>query len=76
MTNLTSREFGKYIKRKRLDRKWTQERLADETNMDEKYISKLENGKKDPRWSTIAKVVQALDLPSIDIKEMLEKDRT
>lgn len=64
-------EFGKVLKKKRVRRGFSQEKLAIDSNLTRAYISQLENGKRDPSFFTIIKISKALKLkPSIFIDEI------
>ena len=55
-------EFGKILRKKRLQRRLTQEVLSIESGLSRAYISELEMGHKDPSLYTIFKLSSALNL--------------
>ena len=64
-------EFGKVLKKRRIRRGVSQEKLAKDSNLTRSYISQLENGNKDPSLFTIVKLSQALKIkPSVFIDEV------
>lgn len=63
--------IGKVVKRHRITKRrevrqkgvWTQADLAEKINLTEKHVQKLESGgTKDPYFSTVAAILDALDL--------------
>ena len=53
---------GQIIEHARKDAKMTQEELAEKIGADKSYISRIENGKTEPKVSTFYKIMQALGL--------------
>ena len=53
---------GQIIEQARKDAKMTQEELADKIGADKSYISRIENGKTEPKISTFYKIIEALGL--------------
>ena len=53
---------GQIIEQARKDAKMTQEELADKIGADKSYISRIENGKTEPKVSTFYKIIEALGL--------------
>ena len=68
--------FGAVIRRIRLDRGLSQENLAERLGMDTNaYISRLENGKKQPSLEMVYKISKALHVAAWEIvKEIEEAD--
>ena len=60
-------QFGKNLKRIRLEKKITQEKLALENNFDPTYISLLERGKRNPSLKTIYQLACFLDVQIADL---------
>ncbi|TCP24907.1 Xre family transcriptional regulator [Scopulibacillus darangshiensis] len=54
--------IGKTIRARRLMKNLTIERLADRSNVDDKYLSELERGKKNITLKTLFKLAAGLDL--------------
>ena len=59
---LAIRKFGKRVKTLRLERRWTQDDLAFELEVDRSYVSSLERGQRNPTLKTIAKIAQMFSL--------------
>jgi UDP-N-acetylglucosamine 1-carboxyvinyltransferase len=57
-----AQRFGKIIRDLRHQRKWTQDDLAAELEVDAAYISRIELGKKNISLETIMRLAKALDL--------------
>ena len=47
----------------RLARGWTQTDLARAVGTSQSSIARLESGEHDPRWTTVVRVCQALEIP-------------
>lgn len=54
--------FGKTLKSLRIEKGFTQEKLAELSNLDVSFISMLENGKRQPTLSTIFTISKALEV--------------
>ena len=61
MKNVTGR-LGARIKELRKLRRFTQERLAEKTEISPQYLSRLEVGQQSPSIETLAKLAEALDV--------------
>lgn len=59
--------FGKKIKRLRLDKDITQERLGFLAKLDRTYIGGLERGERNITLSNIKKIADALKIPVIEL---------
>ena len=55
------KEMGQQIKKKRLEKNWRQEDLAEQTDLTATYISLIERGKKCPTLETFSIIANALD---------------
>lgn len=53
---------GEKIRRKRLEKKMTQQELAQRSGIDAANIRKYESGKQNPKIETIAKIAAALEV--------------
>lgn len=53
---------GQIIEQARKEAKMTQEELAEKIGADKSYISRIENGKTEPKVSTFYKIIEALGL--------------
>tara|TARA_R110001592_G_scaffold240595_1_gene500633 strand:+ start:395 stop:616 length:222 start_codon:yes stop_codon:yes gene_type:complete len=63
--------FGKTLKNLRIGKGFTQEKLAELSNLDVSFISMLENGKRQPTLATIFNISEALKIkPSLLIKNI------
>lgn len=65
--------FGKKLKQIRKSKGLTQEKLAELAGVHEKHISKLETGVYFPTYTTLSKVLNALDLSIEDAGLDFEK---
>ncbi|MGQ8336303.1 helix-turn-helix domain-containing protein [Sunxiuqinia sp. A32] len=66
--------FGKVLRDLRIERKISQEKLAEYCDLDRTYISLLERGLRQPTISTIFKLAQALDLSPTDFIHRVETE--
>jgi transcriptional regulator with XRE-family HTH domain len=60
LTNKVQRVFGKALKRYRLQRKLSQEKLAELADLDRTYISQIERGLKSPSIKSLMSLAQRL----------------
>jgi len=58
--NRTRAVFGKRVRELRLKRKWSQERLAEESGLHTTYISGIERGKRNLGIENVVKLAHAL----------------
>lgn len=63
--------FGQNVRKARLARGWTQERLAHETGLASVQVSRIERGKREIRLRTFVKLMRALGVPSSDLLDGL-----
>jgi transcriptional regulator with XRE-family HTH domain len=61
--------LGRKIRALRTKQRWTQQILADHSELTRESISAIENGRFDPTFSTLKRIAQALDLK---MEEMLK----
>lgn len=54
--------LGEYLKQLRVAKGYSQEILAEKTDLDRTYISGLERGKRNPSYLTIMRLANALDV--------------
>ncbi len=71
--------LGLEIKRRRTDKGWSQEYLAEVTGLHRTYISQLERGLKSPSVRVLSHLTNALGLTMSDflqaVEELLNADR-
>ena len=68
--------FGTVIRRIRLEQGLSQESLAEMLDMDTKaYISRLENGKKQPSLEMVYKISKALQVNAWEIVKEIEETK-
>lgn len=63
------KKFGERVKLLRIDKGWSQEKLALEANLDRTYIPSIEKGVRNVSIIVIEKLAQAL---KVDIKDLFE----
>ena len=63
-------EYGKRLNQLRKERKMSQEKLAELSELNRPYISAIEQGKRNVSLEVISKLAQALD---IEIKHFYEE---
>jgi len=54
--------IGSRIKQIRLRKKFTQEKLSEQIDINSKYLSSIERGKENPTLNTLISLSQALDV--------------
>ena len=59
---MVNNNFGKKLKEIRKAKGFTQEALAEKAEIDEKHLSRIENGKNFPTYNTLNKLLSALNL--------------
>ncbi|HVF01552.1 MAG TPA: helix-turn-helix transcriptional regulator [Rubrobacteraceae bacterium] len=64
-------KIGQSVRAERVRRFWTQERLAKEAGISQKALSKIETNEVDPRFSTILRIAEALD---VDANELVNQE--
>ncbi len=52
--------IGKHLKEKRLQKSWTQEKLAEKLNLSPAYIGMIERGEKIPKLETFIRMINEL----------------
>lgn len=57
---MSNNEFGKRLKELRKSKGYTQQTLAEKAEIDEKHLSRVENGKYFPSFATLNKLLSAL----------------
>ncbi|MGB3262306.1 helix-turn-helix domain-containing protein [Paenisporosarcina sp.] len=56
-------DLGKRIKQFRVNKEWSQERLAFKSNLDRTYIGGIERGEGNPTALNLKKIADALEVP-------------
>ena len=69
-----SKAFGKALKKIRLKKKLTQEKLSLEAQLARVYISELEYGKKIPSIETIFKLSKGLNIKCSKLLDLTEQE--
>lgn len=54
--------LGKKLREARLEKKYTQQRLAEEAGIGEMYLGEIERGTKMPSLKIFIKIIEALDI--------------
>jgi transcriptional regulator with XRE-family HTH domain len=67
LATITVVTFGERVREERRRRLMTQDVLAATAGISQKQLSKIENDEVDPRFSTIRKIAQALDVEPSDL---------
>ncbi len=64
--------FGKIIQAERKAKKISQEKLSKISGLDRTFISLIENGKRNPTFSTILKISSALEISPSELLSKFE----
>ena len=62
MSTIAAVKIGERVRAERVKRFWTQEKLADAAGISQKALSKIETNEVEPRFSTILKLAEALNI--------------
>ncbi|MCK9580300.1 MAG: helix-turn-helix domain-containing protein [Methanoregula sp.] len=65
--------MGKILQDERKAKKISQEKLAGLTGLDRTFISLIENGKRNPTFTTILKICSALEIDPSELFSSYEK---
>ncbi len=60
-------DIGRNIRKKRLERGWRQEDLAEKANLSSSYIGMIERGEKMPRLETFIVIANILEVSSDEL---------
>jgi Predicted transcriptional regulators len=58
----TLRTFGRNVARVRVEKGFSQDKLAEKANLDRTYLSGIERGVRNPGIKTVLRIAQALDV--------------
>lgn len=61
------RSIGKHLRKKRIEKSWSQEKLADVTNLSTAYIGMIERGEKIPRLETFIIIINSLGVSADEV---------
>ena len=73
MTPTKEEILGKILQEDGKAKKISQEKLAKLTGLDRTFISLIENGKRNPTFSTILKICSALEIEPSELFSIYEK---
>ena len=59
---MNNNKFGHKLRQIRKSKGYTQQFLAEKANIDEKHLSRIENGKYFPTYTTLNNLLKALDV--------------
>lgn len=65
--------LGLEIQRRRAEKSWSQEYLAEATNLHRTYISQLERGLKSPSVRVLSQIATALDVTMSELLKVVEE---
>lgn len=61
------------VRQIRVREKLTQEALADNAGLHSTWISAVERGVRDPRWSTLCQIAHGLGVPPMELVALAER---
>lgn len=67
-------DFGKVLRKLRLEAGLTQEQLGFEADLRRTYVSILELGQQQPSLTTLFKIANALDMPAARLIDLVERE--
>jgi transcriptional regulator with XRE-family HTH domain len=59
--------IGQRIAKQRLNKRWTQERLASELSITQSFLSDIENDKVSPKWEFLVSAAEKLEIPILSL---------
>jgi len=65
--------FGSVLREFRLEKKFSQEKMALECDLDRTFISLLERGQRQPTLTTLFRLAEVLDVPPAKLIEETQK---
>jgi transcriptional regulator with XRE-family HTH domain len=65
--------LGRVVRQVRVERKLTQEALAQRADLHETYISFIESGRRNPTWGAIRKISYGLGIPLPELIRKVEE---
>jgi transcriptional regulator with XRE-family HTH domain len=65
-------DLAKLLKRLREERKVTQEQLAFDAGITASALSRIERGLNSPGWTTLKRIIEALDVSFMELAGQLE----
>lgn len=68
-------ELGNRIRKKRKERGWTQEELAEEANIDRSYIGGVERGERNLTFTVLCEICSALECDVAALTNDLPRSR-
>ncbi|GAB3042132.1 helix-turn-helix domain-containing protein [Virgibacillus ainsalahensis] len=69
-------QLGQYYRKHRKMNLMTQAKLAEDSHLSDKYISRLERGEENPTYLTLYNLSKALNLPCPMIDQIQQDDDT
>lgn len=69
----TAKIFGDVLRKLRLERGFTQDKLAELANTERSHISALERAEKSPSLATIFVLAEALNMPASELIKSVEQ---
>lgn len=69
-----NQKIGLKIKLERAKRNWSQEKLAEISDMSKTFIGDVERGKSSPTIETLAKIAKAFDIELHDLTNISKVD--
>jgi len=67
-------DIGKFIKEARIDMGLSQEELAEKSKCQRQHINRIENGKTDPKYNDVVKILEVLGYKTKHLKTTKETD--
>lgn len=69
------KKFGAQLQLFRLEKQWSQEKLALEAGVDRTYVSSVERGRRNISLLNILKFAAALEIPAFRLLENLQGEK-
>jgi transcriptional regulator with XRE-family HTH domain len=72
-TPATNKALGKALRQIREREKLTQEDVADKAGLHSTWISAVERGVRDPRWSTVCQMAKGMGVRPMELVALAER---
>lgn len=64
---MDTREIGKKLRERRMEKSWSQEELAERMDLSATYIGMIERGEKSPKLETFVKLANILEVSADEL---------
>lgn len=69
------KQFGKVLRESRIEKGWTIEGAARESNLDDKNLGRIENGRRGPSLATLYKLRKGVNISVDEIFDRISEEQ-